>query len=123
MYNGMLRMACRVCLRLGVSDPERWLDEQPKRVVYLWAAYYRLEPWGNEWLRSAMLLQTLHWIGDMVAAWITGGKHKPTAYEISRWMPSDWVSPLGKQGKRKTLRKQLDVLAKMFGGGDNAKDQ
>jgi len=35
-------------LRLGIEDPEQWLEQCPERVYENWLAYYRLEPWGME---------------------------------------------------------------------------
>ena len=35
-------------LRLGIDDPEQWLEECPDRVFDNWLAYYRLEPFGME---------------------------------------------------------------------------
>jgi len=35
-------------LKLGIEDPEQWLEECPQRVFDNWLAQYRLEPWGNE---------------------------------------------------------------------------
>jgi len=35
-------------LKLGIDDPEQWLEECPQRVLDNWIAHYRIEPWGNE---------------------------------------------------------------------------
>lgn len=46
-------LACRLCLRFGVQDPEQWLEDVPDRVWELWKAYYALEPFGGERALSA----------------------------------------------------------------------
>jgi len=35
-------------LKLGIEDPEQWLENCPDRVMDNWLAYYRLEPFGME---------------------------------------------------------------------------
>ena len=46
--NRDLTLACRLCLRLGIDDPEQWLEDVPDRVWELWKAYYAVEPFGGE---------------------------------------------------------------------------
>jgi len=41
-------LACRLCLKLGISDPEQWLEDVDDELWSLWKSYYALEPWGNE---------------------------------------------------------------------------
>lgn len=39
-----LLLACRLCLRFGVQDPERWLNEIPERIWQLWVEFFNAEP-------------------------------------------------------------------------------
>lgn len=105
-------MACRVCLELGIDDPERWLHETPKRVVDLWQAYWRLEPWGLPWHRHATWMQMLDRIYGAIVTWF-GGKHEST--DFADFMPADWIKPKQKK-KRGSLRQDLAILKAMYGG-------
>ena len=49
-------LACRLCLRLGIDDPEQWLESVPKRVLALWMAFDAIDPIGNEAVMMAKLL-------------------------------------------------------------------
>jgi hypothetical protein len=37
-----------LCLRLGIDDPEQWLENCSVRKLNIWRAYYAIEPWGDE---------------------------------------------------------------------------
>lgn len=39
-----MRLACRLALRLGIDDPELWLESMPARVWAIWKAYFHAEP-------------------------------------------------------------------------------
>lgn len=43
-----------MALKLGIWDVERLADEMSVDQLYGWMGYYILEPWGDEWLRSAV---------------------------------------------------------------------
>lgn len=44
----------RLALKLGIWDVDALADAMPVDQLYRWMAYYQLEPWGDEWLRSAV---------------------------------------------------------------------
>lgn len=46
----------RLALRLGIWDVEALAEAMSVDQLYGWMGYYQLEPWGDEWLRSAMSL-------------------------------------------------------------------
>jgi hypothetical protein len=46
-------------LRLGIDDPEQWLESCPRRVLNVWRAYYAIEPWGNEQAVMAAVAATV----------------------------------------------------------------
>ena len=104
-----------MCLKLGIDDPEKWLATKPKRVVNLWAAYWRLEPWGLEWHRHASMMSVLYMLCTNIAC-MFGGKSDSKAYRFRDWMPSDWQddSPQTPNSKL-TITQQLDIVAKAFG--------
>ena len=52
-------LACRVCLAIGESDPEQWLEDVPERVFELWEAFYAVEPWGDERRLLAKLIDLM----------------------------------------------------------------
>lgn len=113
--NPMLRLACRVCLELGIDDPELWLHTRPKRVVNTWAAYWRVEPWGMPWHRHAQWMLGLDHLLEVLLAWASGGKAKYRARRYRDWMPPDWYGG-PRQGRQsmKVLKKQLGVMRRVF---------
>ena len=44
----------RLALKLGIWDVPALAAAMPIDTLYAWMAYYQLEPWGDEWLRSAV---------------------------------------------------------------------
>lgn len=44
----------RLALKLGIWDVDALAEAMPVDVLYRWMAYYQLEPWGDEWLRSSV---------------------------------------------------------------------
>lgn len=44
----------RLALKLGIWDVPALAAAMPVDVLYGWMGYYHLEPWGDEWLRSAV---------------------------------------------------------------------
>lgn len=44
----------RLALKLGIWDVPGLAAAMPIDTLYAWMAYYQLEPWGDEWLRSAV---------------------------------------------------------------------
>lgn len=53
----MLAFLYRLALKLGewnVEGPGGLAERMPVDQLYSWMGYYRLEPWGDEWLRDAV---------------------------------------------------------------------
>lgn len=44
----------RLALKLGIWDVPGLAAAMPVDTLYAWMAYYQLEPWGDDWLRSAV---------------------------------------------------------------------
>lgn len=72
-------MAGRLCLELGIDDPEQWLEDTPKRIVDFWENYYRVEPFGLPWHQTAQTAELLEWIYTMFVA-RAGQKHDPRKF-------------------------------------------
>jgi hypothetical protein len=49
----------RLALELGIWDVEGWKKEITLEQVKRWLAFYRLEPFGDEWRRTARLAMTV----------------------------------------------------------------
>lgn len=105
--------ACRLCLQLGIDDPEAWLAKTPRRVVNTWMAYWRLEPWGLPWHRHAGWMVKLDQILEVMLNWASGGKSQYKASPYAHWMPADYSS--ADRPKRPVgLREKLTFLARMY---------
>lgn len=50
----MLLFLYRLALKLGQWDVDALAEEMSVDQLYKWMGFYQLEPWGDEWLRSAM---------------------------------------------------------------------
>jgi hypothetical protein len=46
----------RLALKMGRVDVDALAEEMSVDQLYGWMGYYLLEPWGDEWLRSAMTM-------------------------------------------------------------------
>ncbi|QDV86915.1 phage tail assembly protein T [Stieleria magnilauensis] len=109
-------LACRLCLALGIDDPEAWLDSASERQLALWQAFYRIEPWGAEFHRSATQASLASAAISMAAA---ANGQKIEIQEFGSFMPSDWIG----ESKRKKRTKQavnqsVKALSGMFPTAD-----
>jgi|688.fasta_scaffold45821_12 hypothetical protein len=86
-----LRLAGRVCLGLGIDDPEAWLANVSQRTLAFWEAFYMLEPWGRECERDAVQSAQLSALGATIAA-SNGIKPKPPL-RVADFMPANWHQP------------------------------
>lgn len=79
-------------LKLGIEDPEQWLEDCPERVTDLWDAYYQLEPWGGERELLARILATLR---CLLAGKYDEDKVAKVMQNVDdmagNWMPGDWI--------------------------------
>lgn len=98
-----MRLAGRVCLALGIDDPEQWLHEASKRKVDFWEAFFRVEPFGCDWERSAIQSTLISCLMMTVAA-TAGGKGKPQ--KLEDFMPQVW------DGAKKPLKLDEESLDK-----------
>jgi hypothetical protein len=97
--NRRLQFACRLCLELGIDDPEQWLESAPPRVVSLWEAYDKLEPFGMPWHRDAVTQSLLH--GVLTYHYASHRiKIKPLGFDD--FMPPQYT-PLKKPKKKREL--------------------
>lgn len=52
-------MLFRLALKLGVWDVDGLAEAMPLDVFTRWAAFYMVEPWGDEWRRTARLASVM----------------------------------------------------------------
>jgi hypothetical protein len=100
-------------LQLGIGDPEQWLELQPDRVLAYWEAFDQRRPIGFEWEQYANVMAML----EVLVASTTN----PNLEEKNRIKPRGMEAflPPGLQEKKKKkgmLHKQLQLLARVFGG-------
>jgi len=99
-----------VCLALGIDDPEQWLHEATSRKLAIWEAYYKVEPWGSEWERSAMVTAS---VTNTVAA--CHGVKKKDMSDLQDYMPADWVGRKAKKTKcRQSIQGFRDFVQQRF---------
>ena len=105
-------LACRLCLALGIDDPEQWLQTASERKLTLWRAFYRLEPWGAEFHRSATQSAMTSGVMAMIAA---GQGQKVEMRSMEDFMPSDWADAEKRKQKKKrpNTGKVLGLFAKL----------
>lgn len=49
-----------MCLKLGLLNPVKVLEETPRWLLDLWEAYYRVEPFGDEWRQAGEIAAAAH---------------------------------------------------------------
>lgn len=107
-------LACRLCLRLGIDDPEQWLEDVPDRIFSLWMAYSQIEPW---WSEREMLAQLVGLVRMLLA-----GKYSEENVEkvlkhadqvAACYMPPDWVDQ--PEVKQMSIEETEAMLAARFG--------
>lgn len=105
-----------MCLQLGITDPEKWLESVPDRVLACWLAYDEVEPIGCDWERHASLLAMLD---GVTAACINPHVDTKKAKPMKPRSPAEFL-PKGflDSGKKRRvpLAKQLELFARAFGG-------
>lgn len=106
-------------MALGIDDPEEWLEHVSPRTLALWEAFYRFEPWGADYERSAMQMHLADANMSMLAA--TVGQKRKTLL-LKDFMPRDWAGhtplPSTKPKGRKQLRAAQQICAAMFPTAD-----
>lgn len=111
-----MRLACRVCLALGIDDPEAWLDTVSPRTLAIWSAFYRVEPWGNEYERSAGVAALISAQTAMIAATVA---QKMTPQPVSDFMPSNWLRRTQSRARSvvdaESIKKSQRKFASMYG--------
>lgn len=107
-------LACRLCLRLGIDDPEQWLEDVPDRIYEIWLAYSQIEPW---WSEREMLANLVALVRILLA-----GKYDEKNVEsvlkhadqmAAAYMPPDWVDQ--PERKPQTINDIEAALAARYG--------
>ena len=83
-----MRLAGRLCLQLGIDDPEKWLASTEKRVVDFWLAYDRIEPIGDRWLQTSILASSL---SRIEATLFAANGAKGEVVDFREFMPARWI--------------------------------
>ena len=105
---------------MGIDDPEQWLEMAPDRVVAYWEAFDRRRPIGTEWERHASLMSLIELVLVTLINTNRAKDSKPTkAQGYEAFLPE----ALRGKKKKVSLKKQLQIFAKAFGGnyGDDDK--
>ncbi len=109
-------LACRLCLRFGVQDPEQWLEDVPDRVWELWKAYYALEPFGGERELAAKSV--------VIAKRLLATKFQPEAVEgvlkscdrlAGTEMPWEWIGQPEPEPESDTIANFESMVAGLYG--------
>jgi len=105
-------------LKLGIEDPEQWLEDCPDRVFDNWYAFYQLEPFGGE---TALLTRL---VAMLFISCMRQGVKLEELNSISddfmkMLMPSDWYveddkPELDVDAIKDNLAKMSAALAKAF---------
>jgi hypothetical protein len=98
-------------LALGIDDPERWLETVPDRTLSIWSAFYQVEPWGNDYERTAAISSLLSAQIALVAA--TAGT-EIAAQPTSDFMPNNWIDPSNKKRKKRVDADSITSAQSIF---------
>ena len=96
-------------LKLGVQDPEQWLEDVPDRVFENWEAYHANEPFGDERELLARM------VGLLFFLCMKDGIDSETVLKSSEsitqsLMPAAWVG----QPERKTHEQSMAEVEKQM---------
>jgi hypothetical protein len=86
-------------LALGIDNPEQWLHESSPRKIAIWEAFFRVEPWGSDWERTAIMTQV---ISNTIAA--CHGVKSKNHYKLADFMPSNWF---GRKQRRQVDKQSI----------------
>ena len=111
-----------MALAKGIDDVVGWYESLPDDVWSQWEAFDRVEPIGCEWERHASVMAMLE---TVYAATIN--PHLEQSDRIKPRPPQEFL-PSGFTGekpkrRRATLREQLALVAKVFGGRSGNNNQ
>jgi len=85
----------RLALELGIPDPEEWKKRLTLRQLRSWMAYWRVEPFGDQWRMAART--------SLTTAAGMGAKPDPEAEE--RFLPSYRDKPQTEEELKRELSK------------------
>tara|TARA_R110000868_G_scaffold260927_1_gene519050 strand:+ start:6358 stop:6672 length:315 start_codon:yes stop_codon:yes gene_type:complete len=101
-------------LKLGVEDPEQWLEDCPDRVYEQWLAAYRLRPFGDEQELLTKIVSLL----ILVASKDIGIEAVMNASNaiMQTLMTSEWVGIKEVESKKNvdSIKTFEDVVSRMF---------
>lgn len=81
-------LAHRIVIKRGLSvEPEQWLADVDEQTFRQWEAYYRLEPWGDEQLMLARLINLV----SVLLASKAGDKAEDVIIKMEDLMPYNWA--------------------------------
>jgi hypothetical protein len=85
-----LRFVYRLCLRLGIDDPEEWMNTVGRDRVDRWLLYCGHEPLSQPWDHTAAVCTELYRISQMLAAKVGVELPERTA---DSWIPAIYTTP------------------------------
>jgi hypothetical protein len=103
-----LIFAHKLCLKLGIDDPEQWLEDVPERVISNWEEYDRIDPFGQEWHQTASTNQMLY---GLLEYHYRTHKVKLKRAAFHHFMPQQYRSVKPKKQKRQNLLDSLKSFA------------
>jgi hypothetical protein len=93
-------------LKLGLEDPEQWLEDCPDRISDNWEAFYRLNPFGGEQEMLARITSLLYVIAMQNCK--AEAVCKASDSLMQALMPSDWV------GRKEIPKLSIDQHMQQF---------
>lgn len=101
-------LAHRIVLRRGLEiEPEQWLAEVDETTFRHWEAFYRLEPWGDEQLLLARLVNLV----SILLASKAGKDGEDFIIKLEELMPYNWAwRPQRKVDDIQTVEQKLAGL-------------
>jgi hypothetical protein len=109
-------LAFRLAKERGIDDVLTWYESLPSDVWSQWLAYDSIEPVGCEWERHAGVMAMLDAIQACLINPNVDKQHRVKPRSMQEFLPPKFYEKAKPVAKKKTLRQQLAVLAKAFGG-------
>ena len=97
---------------MAVDDPRAWFDSLPDDVVALWDAYYRIEPFGNDYHRHAEMCEILeHIYAVVVNRGMSSRANMIRPRKRRVFFPPDYVGQRERKARKTTIGQQLEEYA------------
>lgn len=107
-------------MRLGIDDPEQWLENCSRRKLNAWKAYYANEPWGDEQQILTVIASSLK---QLVAMKVSADSVEKVLSIVDKaagyYMPPEWIHrPVVEDDSSNSIEQALEIAKALYGNNN-----